>query len=182
MLTALSPGQHQVVMSSQSFWFFSEQQASPKNCDLLYKSPYLISHHKDYRRNCDKEEGGACNNQHRDLSRLNSYLRHPSSNCRTKLGVCFHPGAWQGADLPDLDSQMVLLALQPGLPTSGKELSHSPNCCRRCLPAPSDQKGWWQLLDACIPVAKSRQNQEFTEQSQWPCLVTAWGVGGLMSR
>lgn len=37
-------------------------------------------------------------------------------------------------------------------PCSSEKLNHSPSCCWECFLTPSDQKGWWQLLEAVQPV------------------------------
>lgn len=69
-------------------------------------------------------------------------------SCRTKSRVRSDQGTWRGADLPDLDTRTSFANPRAWFAHTHPRSWITAPTAVECLPAQSDQKGWWQLLDA----------------------------------
>lgn len=101
------------------------------------------------------KETGVCNNQNMNLGRPCSYLQCPRSTPTSIFAYLQNQvrgkfwsknsmecrSAWCGSL-----SMEIWQSESPICPHPGKELNHSPICCRECLSAPFEQKSWWWLL------------------------------------
>lgn len=119
----------------------------PRMVDHSVATPTLISYHwiaglSHCKYNCDREWGGACNNQPMDVGRPSSYWQCPNSNLNQGLCSSVEP-SWEhtltreprGVQicLIHILKQEVCQPYSPVFSHPGRVLSHSPANCGDCL-------------------------------------------------
>lgn len=171
MLTAVVPSPGQQAYSERSplsLWLLHGKRGSgrdhwhcQKHCGLLHQSLHFALALQELHGvlwasatggvTMMGKKTGVCNNQHMNLGRPCSYLQCPRS---TPTSIFAHlqnqvrgkfwsrnsmecRSAWCGS----LNME-IWQSESPICPHPGKELNHSPICCRECLSAPFEQNCW----------------------------------------